>query len=356
MKILFFVVYPEINAGTRYRVYKYLKYLEKENIEYAVCPPMSNGLFKYLYQTKNPVKKILFYLLTFLVRLGNLTKVKKYDIIFIHQGLCYLGPPILERIVAKLNSNIIYDVDDAHFANPLFGKGLGARCFDRDRVAKLCKLSKQIIVSVNYIKRYVKNFNPNVTVIPTSIDFERYTLKNYEKEPGDSVIIGWAGTASGLIYLQDLEDVFRKLSQLYNIQLKIISSATIKFKDVRVIYCEWSNDTEISDLQSLDISIMPLPNTDFAKGKAGFKIIQYMGVGLPVVCSPVGINTEIVCDGINGFLAGTKDEWFEKLSYLTQNRNVREKIGKKGRESIIHKYTIEANASKFIQVIKSNYR
>jgi len=354
MKVLFFIVYPEINAGSRYRVYKYLHYLEKENIEYKVCPPMSNTLFKYLYQTKNPIKKILFYFITYLVRIKDLTKVKDYDIIFIHQGLCYFGPPVLEYLIAKLNNNIIYDIDDAHFAKPIFATGIAARFHDRDRIAKLCKISKQVVVSVNYIKQYVQKYNPNVTVIPTSIDIQRYTLKNYKVKYEDSVIIGWTGTASGLIYLKDLEDVFQKLSQLYNIKLKIISSKKIEFKEVNVINCKWSLKNEITDLQSIDIGVMPLPNTDFAKGKGGFKIIQYMGVGVPVVCSPVGVNAEIVQDGINGFLANTKEEWIEKLSLLIENESLREIIGRRGRETIKDKYTIEVNAPKFIQVIKRN--
>ena len=84
MRVLFFTIFPAINAGSRYRVHKYLTYLKKENIEYAICPPMSNILFQFLYQTNNPIKKTLYYLITYLVRLKDLTRVKNYDIIFIH--------------------------------------------------------------------------------------------------------------------------------------------------------------------------------------------------------------------------------------------------------------------------------
>ncbi|MFQ5768972.1 MAG: glycosyltransferase family 4 protein [bacterium] len=355
MKVLFFVVFPEINAGTRYRVYKYLPYLDKENIQYTVCPPMPNWLFEFLYQTRNLIKKVLYYLISFKIRFFQMLKVFNYDIIFIHQSLSYFGPPILEYFIAKLNNNIIFDIDDAHFAKPIFATGLGARFHDRNRIAKLCKISRQVIVSVDYLKQYVEQFNPNVVVIPTSIDLERYTLKNYKTTKNQSVIIGWVGTASGLIYLQSLEEVFQKLSQLYDVKLKIISSTAINLRDIHVIHCKWSLKNEISDLQSLDIGVMPLPNTEFEKGKGGFKLIQYMGVGVPVVCSPVGINAEIVQDGINGYLANTKSEWLNKLSLLIENENLREKIGKKGRESIQDKFTIDANASKFIQAIKKNF-
>ena len=356
MKVLFFVVFPEINAGSRYRVYKYLDYLKKENIEFIVCPPMSNSLFQKLYQTNNPVKKFLFYLVTYLVRLKQLTKVGNYDIIFIHQGLCYLGPPILEYLMAKLNNNLIYDVDDAHFVKPVFSTGIAARFHDRERIAKLANLSKHIIVSVDFIKSYVQKYNSNITIIPTSIDFERYALKSYEKKVNQSIIIGWAGSPSGFIYLQELEDVFKRLAKLYNVKLKIISSSPFDSYNIDVINCQWKLENEIEDLQSLDIGIMPLTDEEFERGKGGFKIIQYMGVGLPVICSPVGVNTEIIHDGVNGFLAKTKEDWFKKLSLLIIDNTVREELGRKARASIKDEFTIKANAPVFIQVLKSNFQ
>ena len=77
-------------------------------------------------------------------------------------------------------------------------------------------------------------------------------------------------------------------------------------------------------------------------------------VGVPVVCSSVGINSEIVHDGTNGYLAETEAEWFEKLSLLIEDENLRERLGRKGRESIRDKFTVEANAAKFVKIILSN--
>lgn len=353
MRILFFTIFPEINAGSRYRVHKYLNYLKQKNIESAICEPMSSALFQYLYQTNNPLKKILYYLITYLVRLKDLIKVPSYDVIFIHQGLTYFGPPILEYLIAKLNHNIIYDVDDADFSKPVFATGLASRFHDRDRIAKISKWSKQVIVSVDYIKRYVEKFNPNVTIMPTSIDISRYTPKNHDTGNG-SIIIGWVGTASGLIYLKKLETVFQKLSKSHDIELKIICSHSIKMPAVNVVHRPWTLENEIADLQSIDIGIMPLPDTEFERGKGGFKLIQYMGVAVPVVCSPVGVNSEIVQDGINGFLASSETEWFEKLSTLIESHGLRKKIGKKGRQNIKTQHTIEGNAAKFVEIILSN--
>jgi len=352
MKVLFFVVYPKTNASARYRVYKYLDYLQQKDIEYTVCPPMSDSLFRYLYQTRNPFKKMLFYITTYLVRLAQLPKVLTHDVIFIHQGLCYLGPPFLEYAIAKLNKNIIFDTDDANFAKPIFATGIGARFHDRRRIEKLSKLARHVIVSVDFIKQYVAQFNPDVTVMPTSIDLERYTLKD-DTSQNDCVVIGWMGNASGLIYLKSLTPVMQRLAKTYNIVVKIISSETVEIPGVTTIFCRWSLQNEISDIQSLDIGIMPLANTEFERGKAGFKLIQYMGVGLPVVCSPVGINAMLVKDGVNGFLGRSEEEWYEKLASLIENAKLRKIMGKEGRKSIEGRFTIEANAPRFVELIKT---
>ena len=146
----------------------------------------------------------------------------------------------------------------------------------------------------------------------------------------------------------------QKLSKLYDIELRIISSHSIKMSAVKVVHRIWTLENEIADLQSIDIGIMPLPDMEFEQGKGGFKLIQYMGVAVPVVCSPIGINLEIVQDGTNGYWAGTKNEWLKKLSLLIENEDLRKRLGRKGRDSIQDKFTVEANAEKFVKIILSN--
>ncbi len=362
MRIIFFVIYPEINAGSRYRVYRYLPYLEKAGIAYRVCPPVSNTLFRMLFQTDDPVKKVCFYLLTFFSRLKDVARVWRYDCVFIQQGLWYPGPPVLEHVIWLLNKNIIYDTDDADFAKPVPEKGLGARLFDRRRTARLCRIAKEVIVSVPYLLRYADRYHSHVTVIPTSIDMSRYAPKKYPGATGEArnplsvpsraVVIGWAGTASGLVQLKIVEGVLRRLSARYSIVLRIICSKTIALEGISTEFVPWSLDSEIEDLQGIDIGIMPLPATPFAMGKAGFKLIQYMGVGLPVVTSPVGINRDIVHDGDNGFLAENDAEWEDKLSRLIRDPGLRMKMGLRGRETVRDRYSIERHWKTYIKVIR----
>jgi glycosyltransferase involved in cell wall biosynthesis len=116
---------------------------------------------------------------------------------------------------------------------------------------------------------------------------------------------------------------------------------------------KWDKDTEIEDLNNIDIGIMPLYNNEWEKGKCGFKGLQYMSLEIPTIMSPVGVNTEIIQDGLNGFLAKTEQEWFGKLAKLIENKELRNKLGKAGKQSILEKYSVEANKHKYLDVFSS---
>ena len=89
------------------------------------------------------------------------------------------------------------------------------------------------------------------------------------------------------------------------------------------------------------------------KGKCGLKIIQYLSVGVPVVCTPVGINSDIVKDGENGFWATNDQEWIDRLSTLIQNPDLRYQMGLKGIETVEREYSLEVTSEKFFHVLQS---
>ena len=117
----------------------------------------------------------------------------------------------------------------------------------------------------------------------------------------------------------------------------------------------WSLSSEISDLQGFDIGIMPIWDDDWTRGKCAFKIVQYMSVGASVVASPVGLNKEIVRDGVNGFLADDEKEWLEKLCLLIDNPAIRQRFALEGRVTIEREYSLKAMAPKFISILEKAY-
>jgi len=137
-----------------------------------------------------------------------------------------------------------------------------------------------------------------------------------------------------------------------NVVLTIICDTFIETRDISLRKILWNYEREIDDLKSLDIGLMPLFDDLWSKGKCGFKIIQYLGVGVPAVCTPVGINRDVIEDNVNGLWANTQDEWIEKLSVLVEDASLREKMGREGRRKIMDEYTVQVCAPKLLEWIK----
>jgi glycosyltransferase involved in cell wall biosynthesis len=118
----------------------------------------------------------------------------------------------------------------------------------------------------------------------------------------------------------------------------------------------WRADTELDDLAAIDIGVMPLPDDKWSKGKCGLKALQFMAMGIPTVCSPVGVNTDIIQDNQNGFLASAEDEWVDKLSRLLRSRELRERLGQAGRATVEQKYSAITQTPRVYEIFKSVLR
>jgi glycosyltransferase involved in cell wall biosynthesis len=209
-----------------------------------------------------------------------------------------------------------------------------------------------VIAGNQFLKSEVLPYNSNVSVIPTSIDLSRYTVKNniLKESP---FTIGWLGSSSTLKYLRNLMPTLENLYQRFpNFQLKIVCDQFLDNPQVPVIKKRWSPDEEEADLKSFDIGLMPLSTDLWSQGKCGLKIIQYFSVGVPVVCTPVGINRDIVEDGVNGFWAQNGDQWEDRLLKLIREEGLRKEMGFKGRKKVEEGYSLEVNAPQILDVFK----
>ena len=191
----------------------------------------------------------------------------------------------------------------------------------------------------------------NVKVLPTPVDAERYQEKQISVS--DTVNLGWIGDHGSIHYMESYKDVWEAVGRKYkNVVLTIICDTFIETRDISLRKILWNYEREIDDLKSLDIGLMPLFDDLWSKGKCGFKIIQYLGVGVPAVCTPVGINRDVIEDNVNGLWANTQDEWIEKLSVLVEDASLREKMGREGRRKIMDEYTVQVCAPKLLEWIK----
>lgn len=324
MKVVFLVQGMHV-AASRYRVLQYLPFFRAAGIDTEVFEfPQRMAGWSSLWEF-----------------------LKKGDVIFVQRKRL---PFSVLLFLKRLKKKILYDFDDA----VMFKNSLSKNPYSLRRTLSFKRMlhyTDLVVAGNGFLKQEAEKYHGRVKVLPTPIDAERYQKKKNYKS--DTVNMGWIGDHGSIHYMESYKDVWEAIGRKYtNVVLTIICDTFIDTKDITLRRIPWSYEREIDDLMSLDIGLMPLFDDLWSKGKCGFKIIQYLGVGVPAVCTPVGINRDVVHDGVHGLWANTKDEWIEKLSTLIENASLREKMGGEGRRKIMDAYTVQTCAPKLIEWIK----
>ncbi|HUU10375.1 MAG TPA: glycosyltransferase family 4 protein [Phycisphaerae bacterium] len=173
-----------------------------------------------------------------------------------------------------------------------------------------------------------------VEVVPTGLDAAKFAPKP-DHQPRGPLRLVWIGSRSTLKQLEPLRPTLAALGRAVpGLVLRIIADAGLEVDGLRVENVAWSLEAEARLLAEADVGIAPLPDTPYTRGKCGFKVLQYMAAGLPVVASPVGVNAEYVRPEITGLHAITTEEWIAAVGRLAGDATLRERMGRAGRERI----------------------
>ena len=344
MKVLFIVPYPTKGPSNRFRVQQYIPYLKEQGIDCYLEPFQTEKLYDIIYKKGHFLTMASHLAQATLKRAIVLLASKRFDAVFIHREAYPIGISLLERLFKLVNKKMIFDFDDSIFLSKPNG-GLINFLKRNSKVSEIIKLSNCVIAGNNYLRDYALQFNKNVTVLPTCIDTDLYKpFDGYRR--AEKIVIGWIGSRTTADYLLILKNVFgRLLDRFAHLEIKIVGADALNMER-RIIKQAWSLDTEVQSLQSFDIGIMPMPDNPWTKGKCAFKIIQYMAVGIPCVASGVGMNIEVIQDGVNGFLAQSEEEWFSKLSMLIEDSKLRNRLGAQGHRTVEQRYSLKVNAPK----------
>jgi len=338
-------------------VEQYLPYLDEEKIGYSLRPFVSSEFYRILYQPDRFWRKAYFFMKSSFKRVFDLLRIFRYDLVFVQREAFPFGPPFFEILLSKFfKKHLIYDFDDAIFVAQR-SKANWAINFLKypKKVARIINLSQQVIVGNSYLKEYALRFNKNVIVIPTPLDIEKY--KPFDSAKKDRIVVGWVGSHSTAIYLLGLKEVFQKLkNENSDLIIRLIGAKKYRDQISGVEYRAWRLEEEIAELNSFDIGLMPMPDNPWTKGKCAFKLLLYMSMGIPAVCSPVGMNKEIIRDGENGFLASSPEEWYEKIQILIKNSELRNKMGLQGRKTVEKGYSLKLWAPVFIEVLEKTVK
>lgn len=280
-------------------------------------------------------------------RIGLFLKLLKPEVLVLHRKLFN---PLEVRALKVLKKKIVFDFDDAIMFTdarrnlPDSGKFTG-------RFKSIMEITDIAVAGNEYLASEAREHCLRVEILTTPVDVGKYSpVSNGNK---DNVVLGWIGLPGNLFYLEALAPVFQNLARKFpDIALSVVCSDFPEIEGVKINKRVWSMEKELEFLREMDIGLMPLTDDIWSRGKCGFKILQYFSVGVPVVASPVGINSEIVEHGVNGFLAGTNEEWELRLAELIADVSLRKKMGTEGRKTVAERYSREGYLKRYVSLIE----
>jgi glycosyltransferase involved in cell wall biosynthesis len=352
-KVYFLLPYVEKTAPSqRFRVEAYYSLMTKRSISYKVGYFWSAGSSHSLYKKGNTGWKVFYLCKGFVNRWWQiLVDMRGAEYVFIHREAAPLGPPVFEWVISKLlKKKVIYDFDDAIWIpNVSENNRLATYLKAFWKVKYICKWSYKVSVGNHYLGDWAARYNSNIVYNPTCVDMEtRYNV--LKAQQSEKVVIGWTGSHSTLKYLELVRPVLEDLEKEYPFEFLVICDTELSWNMKSLRFIRWSEKSEIDDLLQINIGIMPLEEDVWCEGKCGFKLIQYLALGIPAVASPIGVNKHIIRHGQNGYLCDSMAQWKDALVTLLQDAALRKEMGKAGREKMASEYSTASNETNFISL------
>ena len=355
-KLLFQALHrPQRSPSQRYRFDQFIPFLAAQNYNIDYSAVINEKDDKYFYAAGNYMQKASIFARAAYQRYKEIKKAKNYDLAFVQREAFMTGTSYFERGIAK-KIPLIFDFDDAIWQN-VISEGNKKLAFlkNPDKIKEIIHASTEIWAGNAYLADYALQFNANVKIVPTTVDTLEYQKPdNYFKED-KRICIGWSGSFSTIPHFEHAIPALKILKEKYgkNIYFKVIGDANFKNEALEIVGTPWSRNTEIQELSSIDIGIMPLPDDEWTKGKCGLKALVYMSMGIATVVSPVGVNTEIIQNEKNGLWASTTEEWVAQLSRLIENEMLRKSLAERARISVVNQYSVQAWAEKYDTYFKN---
>ncbi len=332
----------ELDSSARYRMYPWLPFLRARGV---MCDERPRRAWRYPPHSGGPLGRAGGYLRV-IETLGDVMAVGRYDLVFT-QG--FLFPHRVDELdlLLRRSRRLILDITDALFCRPHDDRPIYER-----RLRRLCGMADVVLVANRFLSDWV-GLPDRTLVVPTVVDFDRIPPKTLDPAK-KKVTIGWLGQVFQLSYLKPLFPVLRELAKDPRVEVIFHTSSIAQTPEltemgVKVIPFDAEHEAEV--IGSVDIGLMPMPNTLYNLGKCPLKVIQYMAFGATVVCSPVGSNTEMVQDGVQGFFADTPAEWCDRLRWLIDHPEERLAMGRAGQRRAADHYSVRAHAARVVDAM-----
>ncbi len=344
VRVLLFSKYPRQGASSRLRSFQYLPFLNDQGVEVVVSPLFDKRYLELLYETGQ--KPRFHSVLLYLRRLWAFMQFFRYDVVWIEYELLPYIPAFGERLLKLFSRPYVVDYDDAVFHNyDLSGNRWVRRLLGR-KIYAVMRNASAVIAGNQYLADRARQAEAErVVVIPTVVDRLRYQPQFASED--EDLVIGWIGSPSTQRYVVGIGDALARVCRETGARLVLVGatpSVTDELPGTPVEVVPWSEDSEAELVSRMSVGIMPLEDGPWEQGKCGYKLIQYMACAVPVVASPVGVNTAIVGDNRCGLLADSSDDWSTSLLSLLGSRERRVVLGQAGRHAVDSHYSLQVQA------------
>jgi glycosyltransferase involved in cell wall biosynthesis len=351
MKVIAYTKYDREAASTRQRLLQYLPALAEAGIAVEYHPLLGDDYVRSLATGERASRRAVTH--AYARRFRQLLRPHDVDLIWIYAELFPWLPAAAEQLAFRPGLPVVYDMDDAFFVpydrndHALVRRLLGGKLQPLIAGASACTCGN------GYLADYARPLCPRTLVVPTVVDTTSYVP--VERDRRQPLTIGWIGSPSTWPLVRPLLPLLEDLCRTGAVRVKVVGAGSAASADrfPGLEQVAWSEATEVAAVQSMDIGIMPLVDTPFVRGKSGYKLIQYMACGLPVIATPIGVNVEIVAHGVSGYLASSHGEWRQALLALIADPALRARMGAAGRERAVERYSLASQVPRLIELFRS---
>ncbi len=352
-KILALTKYGRLAASTRQRLMQFEPFLNEKGFNIELVPLMDDAQVERIAHNK-PLNKISI-IRNYCNRLLRLRSSHHYDLIWIQYELFPYLPGFLEALARWLQVPYVLDYDDAVFHKYDLHQSLLVRSILSRKLVPLMKDAAAITCGNTYIADYANQHCADVTIIPTVVDTDVYGPAETLRTSG-SLAVGWIGSPSTWPYLLALLPTITSVLKERHAHMLVIGSGQPQSLTDEIEFRDWQEMSEVRDIQDMAVGVMPLPDTPWARGKCGYKLIQYMACNVPAIASPVGVNSDILANGQSGMLCATADDWIRSLDLLLSNVDERRRLGLAGRKHVVERYSLASQTSCMVSVFERALR
>jgi glycosyltransferase involved in cell wall biosynthesis len=351
MNILLLSRYSRLGASSRLRTMQYLPVLERQDMHVQVESFFDDAYLKVLYSGQGVRGSTMGYMLE---RVRQLRRRPAPDLIWLEKEALPWVPWLIERAILPHGVPIATDYDDAIFHRYDKHRRGMVRALLGHKIDRVMAASDLVVAGNSYLADHARRSGAKrVEIIPTVVNLESYHV-NLGRRSSEAPRVGWIGTPQTWQELaQPIHRVLDPLLAQNRAQFRAVGAGMQPEIKGTLEIIPWTEDTEISLIQSMDIGLMPLPDTPWTRGKCGYKLIQYMACGLPVVASPVGVNSDIVEHGVNGFLVKNNDDWLRAVRTLLHNPDLRRQMGDAGRKKVEESYSLQTWGLRLAKILCS---